>query len=126
MEIGAKKKVLAVDDDLDTLDIIKIKLEGSGYSVETATDGQMALAKVKSAPPDLIILDIMLPKLSGFKVARLLKFDKNLTHIPILFLSARTQKLDQDTGDSVGAEEYITKPFDLEALLSLVNRYLRK
>ena len=125
MGTDGKKKILAVDDDFDTLDIIKIKMESAGYEVDTATDGQTALNKIKSSPPDLLICDVMLPRLSGFKVSRLLKFDSGLKHIPIILLTARTQNQDQDIGKTVGAEEYMTKPFDPDALLSLVKRHLK-
>ncbi len=126
MDMSGKKRVLAADDDLDTLDIIKIKLEGAGYQVDTVTDGRMALSKVRSEPPDILILDVMLPKLNGFKVARLLKFDAKLKSMPIILLTARTQAQDQNIGEMVGVEEYVTKPFDPNALLALVNRYLQK
>lgn len=126
MDPTSKKKILAVDDDLDTLDIIRIKLEGAGYAVDTATDGHAALHKIKMDVPDLLILDIMLPKLSGFKVARILKFDSVLKTLPIIILTARTQAKDRTLGKQVGAEEYVTKPFDPDSLLSLVNKHISK
>ena len=124
--MAEKKKILVVDDDLDTLDIVKIKLESAGFKVITSADGVDAISKINSDNPDLVILDVMLPKVNGFKIARLIKFDERLRHIPLFLFTARTQKSDIDLGNSVGADEYITKPFDPEDLLAKVNSHLSK
>lgn len=119
------KTILACDDDLDTLNIIKIKLEAQqNFKVMTARDGQQALTLIRQHKPDLIILDVMMPKLSGFKVARLVKFDSKSKRIPLILLTARTQEADRSLGTSVGAELYLTKPFDPEQLLKEVLRLL--
>lgn len=116
--------VLVADDDLDNLNIIKLKLEGHGLAVVTARDGDQALRLAREQPPGLIILDVMMPKLSGFKAARLIKFDSKLKPIPLILLTARTQETDRSTGEEVGADLYLTKPYDLEQLLREVKRLL--
>lgn len=121
-----KKTVLVVDDDLDTLDIVKIKLEGAGFNVVIVSDGAAAMNSINTSPPDLIILDVMLPKMNGFKIARLLKFDDRFRHIPLFLFTARSQKSDIDLGRDVGADEYVTKPFDPQELLEKVKGYLNK
>ena len=118
------KTVLAVDDDLDTLNIITLKLEAHQIKVTTARDGQQALLLARESSPDLVILDVMMPKLSGFKVARLLKFDKKFRDTPLILLTARTQEADRALGNEVGADLYVTKPFDPDELLKEVQRLL--
>ena len=116
--------ILAVDDDLDTLNIIRLKLEAHQLKVVTARDGDEALRMTREQNPDLIILDIMMPKLSGFKVARLIKFDSKTRQTPLIVLTARTQESDRALGFEVGANSYITKPFDPEHLLKEVQQLL--
>lgn len=116
--------VLVADDDLDNRNIIKLKLEGHGFQVVTACDGDQALRMARETPPTLIILDVMMPKLSGFKAARLIKFDAKLKAVPLILLTARTQATDRSTADEVGANLYLTKPFDPEHLLQEVKRLL--
>lgn len=117
--------VLAADDDLDTLNIIRMKLEAHGLKVVTARDGEEALRLVRQKAPSLIILDVMMPKLSGFKTARLIKFDSVLKGIPLILLTARTQEVDRSLGEQVGADLYVMKPFDPEQLLKDVQRLLK-
>lgn len=116
--------ILVADDDLDNRNIIKLKLEGHGFQVVTACDGDQALRMARETPPALIILDVMMPKLSGFKAARLIKFDAKLKAVPLILLTARTQATDRSTADEVGANLYLTKPFDPEHLLQEVKRLL--
>ena len=118
------KTILVIDDDLDTLNIIGIKLEAQQFKVITGRDGQEALSLVRKHHPDLIILDVMMPKLSGFKAARLIKFDAKSKQIPLILLTARTQEADRTLGQEVGADVYITKPFDPENLLKEVKKLL--
>mgnify|MGYP001587287938 CR=1 FL=1 len=120
-----KKLVIVVaDDDVDTLNIVKVKLEAHGLKVVTVRDGQAALATVRQHRPSVVILDVMMPRLNGFQVARMIKFDKRLKPTPVLLLTARTQQADKDMGRQVGADEYITKPFDPQQLLDRVNYWL--
>ena len=118
------KTILVVDDDLDTLNILLMKFEAHGLKVVTARDGQQALRMAREQSPDLIILDVMMPKLSGFKVARLIKFDAKSRQIPLILLTARTQEADRSLGMEVGADLYVTKPFDPESVLKEVQRLL--
>ena len=114
------QKILVTEDSQTILDMVKDLLEGEGYSVITAMDGQEAFNKAKSEKPDLIILDLMLPKLDGYKVCRMLKFDDNYKHIPIVIFTARASEADRKMGGDVAADAYITKPFQPEELLSKV------
>lgn len=118
------KTVVVVDDDLDNLNIIKTKLEAHKIKVVTARDGDQALRLIREQSPDLIIMDVMMPKLSGFKATRLIKFDSRFKRTPLILLTARTQDADRTLGMEAGADVYLTKPFDLEQLLSDVKRLL--
>ena len=88
--------------------------------------GEDGLNQARKENPDLILLDVMLPKLNGYKVCRLLKFDERYRHIPILMLTAKTQEKDKTLGKETGGDEYLTKPFDIEELLAKVKSYLRE
>jgi len=118
------KKILIVDDEVDLVETIRFPLEGEGFNVLASYDGEDALNQARKENPDLILLDVMLPKLNGYKVCRLLKFDERYKHIPILMLTAKTQEKDKTLGKETGADEYITKPFDIEELLVKVKSYL--
>ena len=100
-------------------------LEAQEFTVITANDGEAALMKAKEERPDLILLDVMMPKINGYKVCRLLKFDKQYSNIPILMLTARSQDEDRAIGEETGADEYITKPFDIEEVVEKVKEYLK-
>ena len=118
------KTILLVDDESGIRESLSIRLKNSGYNVLTAKDGIDGLKKARSSNPDLIILDLMLPKMDGYKVARLLKFDQRYSHIPILILSARGQDVDKAMGKSAGADDFVIKPFNAERLLSRISRML--
>lgn len=120
-----QKKILFVDDELDLVKTIRFSLEVEGFNVIVSHDGEDALNKARKENPDLILLDIMLPKLDGYKVCRLLKFDERYKHIPILMLTAKIQEKDKLLGKETGADEYITKPFDIGELLEKIKSYLR-
>jgi DNA-binding response OmpR family regulator len=121
-----KKKILVVDDEVDLVKTIQFSLELEGYKVLVSYNGEDALNQARKENPDLILLDIMLPKLDGYKVCRLLKFDEQYKHIPILMMTAKTQEKDKLMGKETGANEYITKPFDMEELMEKVKTYLNK
>ena len=120
------KKILVVDDEVDLVETIRFPLEMEGFHVLVSYNGEDALNQARKENPDLILLDIMLPKLDGYKVCRLLKFDERYKHIPILMLTAKTQEKDKQTGMETGADEYITKPFDIDQLMEKVKTYLAK
>lgn len=121
-----KKKVLIVDDEPDIVETLKFGLTLENIDCLEAYDGEEALAKAKKDRPDLILLDVMLPKIDGYKVARLLKFDEEFKDIPIIMLTARTQEKDVKLGEMTGASEYVTKPFELDSLVALVKHYLHQ
>jgi len=118
------RKILVVDDEADLAETIRFSLEAEGYTVLVSCNGEDALNQARKENPDLILLDLMLPKLDGYKVCRLLKFDTRYKHIPILMLTAKTQEKDKILGMGTGADEYITKPFDIDELLEKVRSYL--
>ena len=120
------KKILIVDDEVDLVETVRFPLEIEGYQVLVAYNGEDALSQARKENPDLILLDLMLPKLDGYKVCRLLKFDERYKHIPILMLTAKTQEKDKVIGMETGANEYITKPFDMDYLMKKVKEYLSK
>lgn len=122
----ANKRILVVDDESQLVDMIKIRLEANGYDVITAYDGQAALDKARKEIPDLIILDLMMPKLDGYTVCRMLKFDAKYKKIPVIMLTARAQDKDKELGKEVGAEAYVTKPFEPADLLSKIKELLGK
>lgn len=119
-----RKRVLVVDDEPDIVETLRFSLEVEGIECIEAYDGEEALAKAKKERPDLILLDVMLPRMNGYKVARLLKFDESFKAIPIIMLTARAQENDIETGKETGADEYVTKPFDTDELVTLVKGYL--
>ena len=120
------KKILVVDDEVDLVETVRFPLEMEGFDVLVSYNGEDALNQARKESPDLIILDLMLPKLDGYKVCRLLKFDERYKHIPILMLTAKTQEKDKTLGMDSGANEYITKPFEMDYLMEKVKAYLNK
>ncbi len=120
------RKILIVDDEKAMVKILKMRLEANGYEVIAAYDGKEGLEKAKSENPDLIVLDLMLPEMDGYKVCRLLKFDDKYKKIPIILFSARAQDSDKEMGKSVGADDYVTKPFDSKDMLERIKKLLDK
>ena len=120
------KKIHIVDDEQDIVETLKFVFEAEGLNCITAYDGEEALNKAKTENPDLIILDVMLPKINGYKVCRLLKFDTKYKNIPILMVTARSQDEDKLIGEETGADEYITKPFDIDEVINLAKQYLNR
>jgi DNA-binding response OmpR family regulator len=120
-----KKRILIVDDEEDLRKMLKFRLEALNFDVLEAADGQEGLNKTRNDRPDLVILDLMLPKLDGFKVCRMLKFDEKYKHIPIIMFTARAQEKDKELGKEMGADAYITKPFEPEALVGKIMELLK-
>ena len=115
-----KKRILVVDDVRETLLALKIRLEYVGYEVFTSADGEAGLNMARKLKPDLILLDVMLPKIDGFSVCRLLKFDEEYENIPIIMLTAKSQQNDKEIGKQVGANAYLTKPYNAKELLDKI------
>jgi len=119
-----KRRVLVVDDEPNIAKIVKKQLEVSGYDVIVAGDGEMALTKVREEHPEVILLDVMLPKRNGYEVLGILKQDEQLRHIPVMMLTARAQQQDQQASLEHGADAYLAKPFQLEELVEQVKALL--
>lgn len=120
------KTILLVDDEEDLVYALTARLKNRGFKVVVAREGLGALRQARSQNPDLIILDIMLPKMDGYKVCRLLKSDKRYSPIPILMLSARGQERDRELGKKAGADDYLVKPFNSEDLISRIEKLMKK
>jgi two-component system OmpR family response regulator len=116
-------KVLIIEDDANLLETLKYNLRKEGYDVTTASDGEQAIEVARGKKPDLLILDIMLPKMSGFEVCRILR--KEMT-VPILMLTAKADEMDKIVGLEIGADDYMTKPFSMRELLARVRAMLRR
>ncbi len=118
------RQILLVEDDLYSSETLKFALEVKGHNVTLATNGRDALNMVNNEIPQLIILDIMMPKMDGYHFCRLLKFDTRFKHIPVIIVSSKIQESDRRLGLACGGDEYITKPYDLNMLINTVEKYL--
>ena len=118
------KKILIVDDRPEVVELVRVTLEGEDYEIVDASDGKEALKKVRLEKPDLVLLDVVMPKMNGFEVCRKLKKDPQTKEIPIIMLTAKAQKVDKEKGREVGASDYITKPFSPSALLTKIEKLL--
>lgn len=120
----SKKRILIIDDEQDLVEMLKLRLESVGYEILDAYDGKTGLDKAKEEKPDLILLDLMLPKMDGYQLCRILKFDEEYKRIPIIMLTARAQEKDKDQGMTCGADEYVAKPFEPNELVTVIQKYL--
>ncbi len=120
----AKGKILVVDDEVYIVHILDFSLGMEGYEVVTALDGEQAIEKANAEHPDLIVLDIMMPKLDGYETCKRLKADEATRNIPVILLSAKGRNIDQKIGFEVGADDYITKPFSPRKLVERINAIL--
>ncbi len=117
------KAILVVEDDSTLLDVLRHNLVREGYSVLTARDGESGLATARTDKPDLVVLDIMLPRLDGLEVCRILRKEMS---VPILMLTAKVEEIDKVVGLEMGADDYVTKPFSLRELLARIKAMLRR
>ena len=122
--MGNKGKILLVDDEPDVVQVVGTHLRTAGYKVSVAYDGQQALDQVRHDRPDLVILDIMLPKVDGYKVCRLLKFDERYKEIPVLILTARSNAEDLKLATDYGASACLNKPFEPQVLLGMLEKLM--
>lgn len=118
--------IVVADDDDRFLATIQQLLEANGLRVIGVRDGQEAMIAIRQHTPALVIADVMMPRLDGFQLCRLIKFDRRLKTIPVILLTARAQEADRYVGRGVGADEYLTKPFKTQRLLNCVTRWLQK
>ncbi|SFM80621.1 response regulator [Methanolobus profundi] len=121
-----RQKVLIVDDEMDALIALKVALETEGYNVVEAQDGYEAIEKVHSERPDVILLDLMIPGIDGFEVCKQLRSDPLYSHIPVIMLTARGEVDDKVEGIELGADDYVTKPFNLKELKARIKMVLRR
>ena len=119
-------KVLIVEDEPDIADILKMNLNADGFDVTTLAEGSGVLDHVKQHPPQIILLDVMIPGKDGFEVCKELKGDAETKHIPIIFITAKTLEHNVISGLEIGADDYITKPFSISVVISRIKAVLRR
>lgn len=120
----AKPKILVVDDEPDLVDLLRLRLEQKGFEVQSAHDGLQVFTRLEEQKPDLIILDVMMPKMDGFEVLKRLKASEETSRIPVIMLTAKVRSQDILHGYELGADYYLTKPFTTSQLLLAVNVFL--
>src|SRR5881392_2343313 len=126
METGAGRKILVVEDESDVADLLTLNLRKAGFRISTAADGATGLQKAREDRPDFIVLDLMLPKMSGLEVCKILKNDAATSHIPILMLTAKAEEIDRIVGLEFGADDYVTKPFSPREITLRIRAILRR
>lgn len=119
-------KILIVDDEQDIVELLSYNLEKEGFSTVKAYDGEAALGLVRSGKPDLMILDLMLPKMNGLDVCKAIRRNPETANLPILMLTAKGEEIDKIIGLEIGADDYITKPFSVKELIARVRAILRR
>lgn len=124
--MGEKVSVLVADDDMDIRELVVFKLEQSGYDVVAVPDGEAALASIRENPPQVVILDIMMPGRSGLDVLHEIRSDDALRDVRVILLTARSRDLDVDAGFSTGADDYVIKPFSPRELVHRVESLLSR
>lgn len=124
--MGTRRRILIVEDEPDLAHLVAFHVERAGYQPSAVADGLEALRVIQAGPPDLVILDLMIPGMGGLDVARRLRLDPKTARIPILMLTARAEERDQLTGLAAGADDYITKPFSMKVLLARIEAILRR
>ncbi|MBV9130161.1 MAG: response regulator [Verrucomicrobia bacterium] len=120
------EKILIVEDETDVAELLGHHLRGEGFSVEIANNGRVAFAIIKNQPPALIVLDLMLPEISGLELCRMIKSNPGINHVPIVMLSARTEEIDRVLGFELGADDYVVKPFSPRELVLRIRAILRR
>lgn len=121
-----KKKILVVDDEQDVTDLVAYHLKAKGFQVETLNDATASIAKARSFLPDVVILDIMMPHLSGLQICRILRTEPKLSRVPVIFLTAKSEPADRIEGLETGADDYLPKPFSPKELVLRVEAILRR
>lgn len=120
-----KKRILIVDDNPQLVKSLQFRLHAAGHETLVAADGDEGLRLARECLPDLILLDVMLPKIDGFTVCRLLKYDRTYENLPIILLTARGQSKDLQIGKEIGADAYVIKPFSWDSLQILIEQLLQ-
>lgn len=119
------KTILIIDDDPNIIALLENFIKPMGFEILTASDGMAGLELARTKRPALILLDIMLPKLDGYKISRFLKFDDTYSSIPIVMLTAKSDAKDQQIGKQTGADAYVTKPFNKNDIVKLINELVK-
>ncbi len=119
-------RILVVEDEADLADLVAFNLRGEGHEVTVALDGNTALAEIQRGRPDLVVLDVMLPDISGIEVCRRLRRQRETVRLPVIMLTAKTDEVDRVVGFEVGADDYVTKPFSPRELVLRVEAILRR
>ena len=122
--MAERKKILIIEDEPDAASLLKMHLEKNGYKAICALDGKEGFKKARTEQPDLILLDLMLPKVDGYWVCSMLKSDKRFADIPIIILTARSTDSDMAVSRECGADDYVVKPFEFKELLSKIEKAL--
>ena len=120
------EKILIVEDETDVADLLAHHLKGAGFSVEIANNGRTALSAVKNQPPSLVVLDLMLPEMSGLDLCRILKSDPRTSKIAVVMLSAKIEEIDRVLGFELGADDYVVKPFSPREFVLRIRAILRR
>jgi two-component system phosphate regulon response regulator PhoB len=120
------EKILIVEDEIDVAELLGHHLRGEGFSVEVANNGRAAFTVIKNQPPALIVLDLMLPEISGLELCRMIKSNPVTSHVPVVMLSARTEEIDRVLGFELGADDYVVKPFSPRELVLRIRAILRR
>src|SRR6266702_3938619 len=126
MEIGSGRKILIIEDESDVADLLTLNLRKAGFRISTAADGASGLQKARDDRPDFIVLDLMLPKMLGLEICKILKTDSATRHIPILMLTAKAEEIDRIVGLEFGADDYVTKPFSPREVMLRIKAVLRR
>ena len=126
MEIGSGRNILIIEDESDVADLLTLNLRKAGFRISTAADGASGLQKARDDRPDFIVLDLMLPKMLGLEVCRILKSDTATSQIPILMLTAKAEEIDRIVGLEFGADDYVTKPFSPREVVLRIKAILRR
>ncbi|PYJ69536.1 MAG: DNA-binding response regulator, partial [Verrucomicrobia bacterium] len=126
MEALSGKTILIVEDERDVVDLLALNLRKAGFTISIAADGAVGLEKARSEKPAFIILDLMLPKMPGLEVCKILKSDPGTRHIPIMMLTAKAEEIDRIVGLEFGADDYVTKPFSLREVVLRIRAIMRR
>lgn len=120
----AQKTILIVDDEKDLVDLMAVMLEVQGFTVIKAFSGEEALAKLREKKPDIVLLDVMMPEMSGYEVCQKIKNEDQYKMIPVIFVTAKAQLEDQKKGREAGADGFITKPYEYSQLLQEIQKFV--
>src|SRR5216110_2496034 len=126
MEAAPGKRILIIEDERDVVDLLTLSLRKAGFTISTATDGAAGLQKARSEKPAFVILDLMLPRMPGLEICKILKSDPATSRIPIMMLTAKAEEIDRIVGLEFGADDYVTKPFSPREVTLRIKAILRR